>query len=73
MSEQGNGKPLEIGLSVDRATRGRYSYGNNKPYNGKGNYRKRNNDYYNKRNYNNRNEENSNVELYKATVTEESE
>ena len=64
---------LKPGVETGYERRGRYSYGNNKPYNGKGNYRKRNNDYYNKRNYNNRNEENSNVELYKATVTEESE
>lgn len=64
---------LKPGADTGYERRSRYSYGNNKPYNGKGNYRKRNNDYYNKKNYNNRNEENLSGEPYKAIVTEESE
>lgn len=64
---------LKPGVDTGYERRGKYQYGSKYNGNGRGNYRKRSNDYYNKRNYTNRNEENLNNGVYNGKVVEENE
>lgn len=65
---------LKPGVDTGYERRGKYQYSNKYNGSGRGNYRKRSNDYHsNKRNYNNRNEENLNSGAYNEKVVEENE
>lgn len=64
---------LKPGVDTGYERRSKYPYNNKYNGNGRGNYRKRNNDYYNKKNYNNKNMDNVNSEQYKKKIIEESE
>lgn len=64
---------LKPGVDTGYERRSKYPYNNKYNGNGRGNYRKRNNDYYNKKNYSNKNMDNVNSEQYKKKIIEESE
>lgn len=64
---------LKPGVDTGYERRSKYPYNNKYNGNGRGNYRKRNNDYYNKKSYNNKNGDNVNSEQYKKKIIEESE
>lgn len=64
---------LKPGVDTGYERRGKYPYNNKYNGNGRGNYRRRNNDYYNKKSYNNKNGDSLNSEPYKKKITEENE